>query len=85
MSTPIPDLDQLLKQAGLSAEAPPTALEWQNLLWLLRGALDVSRNAAQATTPRGLWRAKRSIKTFCGSCKAMTTRGCCRPAWPRKT
>ena len=49
MSTPIPDLDQLLKQAGLSAEAPPTALEWQNLLWLLRGALDVSRNAAQAT------------------------------------
>lgn len=49
MPTPIPDLDQLLRQAGLRAEVAPSLHEWQSLLRLVRGALDSGRNAAQTT------------------------------------
>ena len=49
MSTPIPDLDQLLRQAGLRAEVAPSLQELQSLLQLVRGALDTGRSEAQAS------------------------------------
>lgn len=49
MPSSVPNLDQLLQQAGLSTEVPPSLGEWQNLLWRVRAALDRGRDAAQAT------------------------------------